>query len=297
MRAWCAEGAAARVARARAASGDKPDGGGSRWTYAASAWSSGVNAVRGTPTVPDAPPAPPAPPSRFLAFRAQPPGALPLRPDRAGAAASGDEAALSHWATVSTDHLRRNSVREAMRHAWRSYATSAFGFDELQPDSKRGKNGFGGMGATIVDAIDTLHIMGLTAEYDAAREWIATSLSFDRAFDASVFETTIRIIGGLLSANHLTGDAMFVDKARELAERLLPAFDTPTGIPYSTVNLRTGKTRNSVRRRDNELCLRDCVVRVLTWPDDVAQAWTQSASPLAEFGTTQARLLCRCAAC
>jgi mannosyl-oligosaccharide alpha-1,2-mannosidase len=55
-------------------------------------------------------------------------------------------------------------------------------------------------------------------------------------------------VGGLLAANHLSGDEMFVAKARELADRLTPAFDTPTGIPFSTINLRSGRTRNSVRK-------------------------------------------------
>jgi hypothetical protein len=91
--------------------------------------------------------------------------------------------------------------------------------------------------------------MGLDDEFRAARGWVAKQLTFSRSFDASVFETTIRIVGGLLSANHLTGDELFVEKARELADRLLPAFDTPTGIPFSTVNLKTGRTRNAVSMR------------------------------------------------
>ena len=92
------------------------------------------------------------------------------------------------------------------------------------------------MGATIIDSLDTLHIMGLTKEFEHARDWVEQSLHFDHAFDASVFETTIRVIGGLMSANHLTGDAMFAKKAEELAERLLPAFRTETSIPYAQVN-------------------------------------------------------------
>ncbi len=58
-------------------------------------------------------------------------------------------------------------------------------------------------------------------------------------YDASVFETTIRVVGGMLSAYELTGDTMYVYKAAELVDRLLPAFDTPTGLPYNTINLQT----------------------------------------------------------
>jgi hypothetical protein len=243
------------------------------------------------PPIPAAPPAPPAPPCRLAALPpGPPPAALPLRPDRPGAAAGGGAAAASSWATVSADAHRRDAVRDAMRHAWSSYAENALGYDELQPSAKRGKNGFGGMGATIVDALDTLHIMGLDAEFTVARNWVADSLTFNRFFDASVFETTIRIVGGLLSAHHLTGDALFVDKAKELADRLMPAFETPTGIPFSTVNLKSGKTRNAVRGAGRGCCAWCFVCSRLTrHVGACAQVWTQSASPLAEFGTTQAR--------
>jgi len=247
-------GAAERVARARST----PYGGGNRfaWNYAAGAEASGSGSYNARSSVtlrpslhaaPPQPPAPPAPRSRYAALGRA--GAAPApRAPRPRAAAQGGEHAASAWASVTADEARRDAVRDAMRHAWGSYATHAFGYDELQPQAKRGKNGFGGMGATVVDAIDTLYIMNLTAEYDAARVWIRDELRFDRSFDASVFETTIRIVGGLLAANHLSGDEMFVAKARELADRLTPAFDTPTGIPFSTINLRSGRTRNSVRK-------------------------------------------------
>ncbi len=225
----------------------REDPGYHKWSYTPGVGTQ-PGAASSAALAPPAPAAPPAPPSRLAALGPGP-AALPLPRGRAGAAAAGGAASRSTWAVVTADTLRRDSVREAMRHAWSSYAANAFGFDELMPAAKRGKNGFGGMGATIVDALDTLHIMGLDDEFRAARGWVAKQLTFSRSFDASVFETTIRIVGGLLSANHLTGDELFVEKARELADRLLPAFDTPTGIPFSTVNLKTGRTRNAVRMR------------------------------------------------
>lgn len=54
--------------------------------------------------------------------------------------------------------------------------------------------------------------------------------------ELSVFETTIRFVGGLLSCYALTGDTVFRDKAAEVADALLPAFDTPTGLPYALIN-------------------------------------------------------------
>ncbi|KAK1320413.1 Mannosyl-oligosaccharide 1,2-alpha-mannosidase MNS1 [Acorus calamus] len=142
------------------------------------------------------------------------------------------------------DIQRREKVKEAMLHAWNSYVTYAWGNDELQPQSKNGVNSFGGLGATLVDSLDTLYIMGLHKEFDKAREWVANSLDFNKDYDASVFETTIRVVGGLLSAYDLSGDKLFLEKAKDIGDRLLPAWDTPTGIPYNRINLAHGRPHN-----------------------------------------------------
>ena len=71
-----------------------------------------------------------------------------------------------------------------MKTAWDGYAQFAFGQNELKPISKSGHSAgiFGGgatMGASIIDALDTLYIMGLTEEYKKGREWVALSLEFN----------------------------------------------------------------------------------------------------------------------
>ncbi|KAG6763322.1 hypothetical protein POTOM_030736 [Populus tomentosa] len=142
------------------------------------------------------------------------------------------------------DVERRQKVKEAMIHAWSSYEKYAWGHDELQPQSKQGIDSFGGLGATLIDALDTLYIMGLDEQFQRAREWVANSLDFNKDYDASVFETTIRVVGGLLSAYDLSGDKVFLEKARDIADRLLPAWNTPTGIPYNTINLVHGNAHN-----------------------------------------------------
>ncbi|KAL6652075.1 hypothetical protein ACP70R_011000 [Stipagrostis hirtigluma subsp. patula] len=139
---------------------------------------------------------------------------------------------------------RREKVKEAMLHAWSSYVKYAWGMDELQPQSKNGINSFGGLGATLVDSLDTLYIMGLKDEFQKARDWVAESLDFDKDYDASVFETTIRVVGGLLSAYDLSGDKIFLDKAKDITDRLLPAWDTTSGIPYNRINLAHGRAHN-----------------------------------------------------
>ena len=57
------------------------------------------------------------------------------------------------------------------------------------------------------------------------------------------------MLGGLLSAYHLSGeDSLFLEKAVDLADRMLPAFDTLTGLPLSSVNL---AERRGIPDRDN----------------------------------------------
>ncbi|XP_018493169.1 mannosyl-oligosaccharide 1,2-alpha-mannosidase MNS2 isoform X2 [Raphanus sativus] len=166
----------------------------------------------------------------------------------------GDVKSVKEDATVRTlknvkedpvDAERRQRVKEAMIHAWSSYEKYAWGKDELQPQTKDGVDSFGGLGATIIDALDTLYIMGLHEQFQKAREWIATSLDFDKDYDASMFETTIRVVGGLLSSYDLSGDKLFLEKAKDIADRLLPAWDTPSGIPYNIINLRHGNAHNA----------------------------------------------------
>uniref|UniRef100_A0A672SMU7 alpha-1,2-Mannosidase n=1 Tax=Sinocyclocheilus grahami TaxID=75366 RepID=A0A672SMU7_SINGR len=135
-----------------------------------------------------------------------------------------------------------------MKHAWDSYRQYGWGHNELKPIAKKGHstNIFGNsqMGATIVDALDTLYIMGLHDEFKDAQEWIEQNLDFSVNAEVSVFEVNIRFIGGLLAAYYLSGQEVFKVKAVQLAEKLLPAFNTPTGIPWAMVNLKSGVGRN-----------------------------------------------------
>uniref|UniRef100_A0A7N8XHY1 alpha-1,2-Mannosidase n=2 Tax=Mastacembelus armatus TaxID=205130 RepID=A0A7N8XHY1_9TELE len=142
---------------------------------------------------------------------------------------------------------RRAKIKEMMKHAWDSYRRYAWGSNELRPVSKQGhsSNLFGSIkGATIVDALDTLYIMEMFEEFDAATDWVEKNLDFNVNAEVSVFEVNIRFVGGLLSAYYLSGKEVFRRKAVELGERLLPAFKTPTGIPWALLNLKSGIGRN-----------------------------------------------------
>jgi ER degradation enhancer, mannosidase alpha-like 2 len=134
-------------------------------------------------------------------------------------------------------------IRTALLESWAAYVKYAWGWDELQPLSKCGKNWHSeSLLMTPVDSYDTLVLLGAKAEAEQARKLILERLSFDKDISVKNFEITIRLLGGLLSAYELSGDERFLRLADDLGTRLLPAFDSPTGMPYMYVNLKTGKT-------------------------------------------------------
>ncbi|EXJ96387.1 mannosyl-oligosaccharide alpha-1,2-mannosidase [Capronia coronata CBS 617.96] len=152
---------------------------------------------------------------------------------------------------------QREAVKSVFKTSWAGYEKYAWGMDEYHPLSRKGKNMVeGGMGWIIVDALDTAMMMNLTSEVAKAREWMSTSLSYTASHDVSTFETTIRMLGGLLSAYYIStsfphlapqhdddvnqpGEDLYIEKATDLADRLLGAYDSPSGIPYASVNLNT----------------------------------------------------------
>ncbi|KAG6446541.1 endoplasmic reticulum mannosyl-oligosaccharide 1,2-alpha-mannosidase [Manduca sexta] len=133
---------------------------------------------------------------------------------------------------------RQSAVVESFRHAWRGYKEHAWGHDNLKPVSGMAFDWFS-LGLTIVDGMDTAYIMGLNEEFEEAKEWVKNDLVFTKNKDVNFFEVSIRILGGLLSVHHFTQDKMFLDKAVDLGDRLMAAFSSPSGIPYSDVNLGT----------------------------------------------------------
>ncbi len=156
------------------------------------------------------------------------------------------EPARERLATLGTDEAMAARVREEFLHAWDGYKAHAWGHDALRPLSRGAHDWYGEpLLMTPVDALDTMLLMGLDAQADEARELIATTLSFDRDLDVKHFEIVIRLLGGLLSGYQMTGDARLLALADDLGTRLLPAFDSPTGLPWVNVNLRTGATGGS----------------------------------------------------
>ncbi|OBA23402.1 hypothetical protein METBIDRAFT_37870 [Metschnikowia bicuspidata var. bicuspidata NRRL YB-4993] len=136
----------------------------------------------------------------------------------------------------------KQEVREVFLESWRSYEENAWGKDVFHPISGKGENmGKKPLGWFIVDSLDTLWIMDCKPEFAKAKDWVKTELNYKFDYGVNVFETTIRMLGGLLSAFHFSDDDIFLERAAELAKALKGGFDSASGIPFSSVNLLTGK--------------------------------------------------------
>ena len=138
-------------------------------------------------------------------------------------------------------------VKTEFLHAWRGYERYAWGHDALRPLSKTPHDWYGqSLLMTPVDALDTLILMKFDGDAAKTKELIVNNLSFDRDIYVKNFEVTIRLLGGLLSSYQLTGDKRLLQLSEDLGNRLLSAFNSPTGLPYVYVNLRTGQVRGPV---------------------------------------------------
>ncbi|KAG0136001.1 glycoside hydrolase [Tuber indicum] len=147
-------------------------------------------------------------------------------------------------------NARTDAVKEAFLHSWNGYTKFAFGFDELSPVSNKGTNSRNGWGASIVDAMSTAILMELDDVVLKQLEHIKTVDFTKTATTVSLFETTIRYLGGLLSgydllmgpykdllpSNSTTLISSLVDQAVILADALAFGFDTASGIPANNLN-------------------------------------------------------------
>lgn len=138
-------------------------------------------------------------------------------------------------------------VKAEFLHAWNGYKKYAWGHDDLKPLSKTHHDWYPQpLLMTAVDSLDTMIIMGFNEEAEATKKYILENLSFDKDIEVQNFEVTIRLLGGLLSSYQMTRDKRLLNLAEDLGNRLLPVFNSPTGMPYRYVNLKTGRTSKPV---------------------------------------------------
>lgn len=140
-------------------------------------------------------------------------------------------------ATAEAIRLKRlAAVKEAFQHAWNGYKEKAWLADEVGPLSGDRHNFFGGWAASLVDALDTLWIMDMKEEFAEAVKAIE-SIDFTKTEESmlNIFETTIRYMGGFLGAYDLSDGEypVLLEKAKEVGEMLLVAFDTPNRMPVT----------------------------------------------------------------
>lgn len=170
----------------------------------------------------------------------------------------------------------QSTIVEHFRHAYDSYMAHAFPHDELKPLSCTGSNHFGGYSLTVIDALDTLATVGMRSEFWRQVHHIKTAVHFNASMHVSVFETTIRVVGGLLSGHAVAlkmqqqakaalaarnassslpassrwmteavaYDGALLRKTVDIADRLIAAFDTPTGLPFNEIHLCDGVDRS-----------------------------------------------------
>lgn len=192
--------------------------------------------------------------SRFRKFFRKPPRLPPrLTPDQI--ARKNDSTSEGQLLNAASEwRSKQEKVKNAFIHAWSGYKKYAMSFDELMPLSKRGVDGLGGLGATIIDALDTAMIMRADDIVTEAGSWIEKNLSerISQKGQVNLFETTIRVLGGLLSAYHLSMSKLgkdithkgpdpnvYLETAKNLADRLLIGFTaSPTAIPYGDIVLK-----------------------------------------------------------
>jgi len=174
---------------------------------------------------------------------------------------------LPSMALSMTDQERlelRYEAEDMFYHAYNAYMANAWPADELMPLSCRGRfrgrepnrgdidDAMGNFSLTLIDSLDMLVVLGDLDEFESSVKKVIDTVSFDSDIVVSVFETNIRVVGGLLSAHVLAElvqarneglswyRGQLLNMAIDCGTRLLPAFNSTTGLPYPRVNLRTG---------------------------------------------------------
>ncbi|KAL1566228.1 Alpha-mannosidase I mns5 [Salvia divinorum] len=171
-------------------------------------------------------------------------------------------------------------VRQMFYHAYDNYMTYAFPHDELKPLTKSFTNSlselgnlklehlpqeYNGSALTLIESLSSLVILGNNTEFEKGVLWLSENLTFDVDARINLFECNIRVLGGLVSAHILATDStnrltkgtysnQLLVLAEELGRRFLPAFDTPTGLPYAWINLKHGVMENEITETSTSGC-------------------------------------------
>jgi mannosyl-oligosaccharide alpha-1,2-mannosidase len=150
-----------------------------------------------------------------------------------------DFASEEDAAAKNIRETRREEVKKQFFKCWHNYRSHGWMHDEIRPISGEVTDHFGGWAATLIDALDTLWIMGFEDEFNSAIEDVELiDFGYTDLDHVNVFETNIRHLGGLLAAFELSKDDRLLAKATEVGDMLFHAFDTPNHMPITRWHMR-----------------------------------------------------------
>ena len=146
---------------------------------------------------------------------------------------------------ISKNHLLlADDVKNETLRTWNAYLKYAWPHDNLLPISKSYHDWYSeSINMSPIDGYSTLKVLGFESAAKRIEDFVIDSLKFDKDIYVKVFEVDIRILGGLLNIYEMTGNKRVLQKAQDFADRLLPAFNSPSGLPYYYVNLKTGAAK------------------------------------------------------
>ncbi|KAF8551641.1 glycoside hydrolase family 47 protein [Imleria badia] len=159
------------------------------------------------------------------------------------ALANGGPVQVPNLTLPSNATAHQKDVVNLFVTSYQAYNASAWGHDELLPITKSYQDDLNGWGASISDALGTMWLMGFHDWFQDAVNYVATvDFSTPRTgTTVNLFETTIRHIGGLLSAYELSGknNSVLVQKAEQVAQQLAYGWIGNNSIPYVQVDFAT----------------------------------------------------------
>eukprot|EP00770_Monocercomonoides_exilis_P000039 MONOS_43.1-p1 / transcript=MONOS_43.1 / gene=MONOS_43 / organism=Monocercomonoides_exilis_PA203 / gene_product=mannosyl-oligosaccharide 1,2-alpha-mannosidase / transcript_product=mannosyl-oligosaccharide 1,2-alpha-mannosidase / location=Mono_scaffold00001:178701-181110(-) / protein_length=667 / sequence_SO=supercontig / SO=protein_coding / is_pseudo=false len=166
-----------------------------------------------------------------------------------------DKSPPNRWPTLADKDLnekRRNAIKEEFKYAWNAYQKYSWGGDDLRPISKKSFDWLSRQATTIVDSISTMHIMGLIKEMKDAENFVET-MNIYSGGSPSLFETSIRILAGLISSYDLTNNTVYLRKAEQIGDALISEFEknSRSSIPSNHVHLQkpSGKPDFTERKK------------------------------------------------
>lgn len=161
------------------------------------------------------------------------------------------------WKATPADDASNKAtyVKDAMRHSFSGYRDYALGYDDIDPSTGAGRGEKDVKAGYLLEAAPALALMQMWDEFEVVLRQIVDAIDFSKArglIDPA--DTTSRYLGalvsllemvdaGLIPEEYITKEhrAVLVEKTVQLAQKLLPAFGSKTGLPYPRIDVKTGE--------------------------------------------------------